>query len=78
MEDQGGLVNLILKIRFGSTIECVWPKLNYTLDKQIGQGKALQCPGKLKKVSTSFKAAIMSSCNISPMDFSNQDSIIFR
>ena len=27
MEDQGGLVNLILKIRFGSTIECVWPKL---------------------------------------------------
>ena len=59
MEDQGGLVNLILKIRFGSTIECVWPKLNYTLDKQIGQ--ALQCPGKLKKVSTSFKAAIMSS-----------------
>ena len=27
MEDQGGLVNLIVKIRFGSTIECVWPKL---------------------------------------------------
>ena len=27
MEDQGGLVNLILKISFGSTIECVWPKL---------------------------------------------------
>ena len=27
MEDQGGLVNLIIKIRFGSTIECVWPEL---------------------------------------------------
>ena len=27
MEDQGGLVNLILKISFGSTIGCVWLKL---------------------------------------------------
>ena len=35
------MVNLILKIRFGSTIECVWPKLRR--NNLVGIDKKLKC-----------------------------------